>query len=362
MDLSGKALFETLREEKRKGKYMVAQIAPAMRVSIGEEFGFAPGTDLTGKLVSLLRALGFDEVIDTSFGADVIVYIEAREFIAMLEKGDAAAFPVFNSCCVGWREYAEKRHPELLPRISKIVTPMMMAGAVAKLFFSKEWKRNPEDIAVVGIMPCTLKKHETQFGMQNGLKYTDYVVTTRELGEWARSEGLNIANMKEGAITEISVPSKDGVIFGATGGVTEALLTTIAAYLGEKKELLGIRHDESLREYAFKIGKHEVRAAVVYGFPSLERLLEKIKSGTTYHFVEVMMCTYGCVGGPGQPIPKGGSETIKLRAEAMRAVAEKSRERTPAALKSIKMLDPLFFTSLQGASCFAFLQNVKKET
>ena len=361
MDLSGKELFEALREEKKKGKYLVAQIAPAMRVSIGEEFGIAPGTELTGKLVSLLRALGFDEVIDTSFGADVIVYIEAKEFIGMLEKGDAGSFPVFNSCCVGWREYAEKRHPELLSKISKIVTPMMMAGAVSKLFFSKEWGRNPENITVVGIMPCTLKKHETLFEMQNGLKYTDYVVTTKELGEWARSEGLNIANMKEGAITEISVPSKDGVIFGATGGVTEALLTTVAAYLGEKRELLDLRHDENLREYTFRIGKYEVRTAVVYGFPSLERLLEKIKSGSKYHFVEVMMCTYGCVGGPGQPIPKNGAETIKIRAEAMREVAEKSRERTPESLKSIKMLDPLFFTSLQGASCFAFLRNAKKE-
>ena len=361
MELSGPALFDAIREEKAKGKFLVAQVAPALRVTIGEEFGLPAGTELTGKLVSLLKSLGFDEVIDTSFGADAIVFIEAKSFEDALNRNDPGAFPVFNSCCTGWREYAEKRHPELIPRISRIVTPMMMAGAVAKMFFSKTWGRNPQDIVIVGIMPCTLKKHETQMEMQNGLRYTDYVVTTRELGEWARSENLDISKMKDGSITDVSIPSKDGVIFGATGGITEALITTLAANLGEKKETLELRKNESLRESVFKVGKHEIRTAVVFGFPALEKLLEKMKGGAKYHFVEVMMCQYGCVGGPGQPAPKNGMETIMKRAEAMRKAADGMPEKTPASLKSIKALDPLFFASLQGKGCFVFFENVKKE-
>jgi iron only hydrogenase large subunit-like protein len=355
MDLLGKELFEKIREEKKSGKFMVAQIAPAMRVSIGEEFGLPAGTETTGKLISLLKRLGFDEVIDTSFGADAIIYIEAKEFAKMLESGKGN-FPFFNSCCVGWREYAGKRHPELLPQISNIVTPMMMAGSIAKLFFSKEWKVNPEKIAVVGIMPCSLKKHETVFEMPNGLKYVDHVVTTRELGEWARQENLDLNKMEDSQMTEISVPSKDGIIFGATGGITEALITSIAHHLGEEKEVLEVRKNESLREYNFRIGKHELSAAVVYGYPALEKLLEKIKQGSKYHFVEVMGCMFGCVGGPGQPIPKENDAMVK-RAEALRRIADKSREKTPMDLKAIKMLDPSFFEHLQlkGTSrCFAY--------
>jgi iron only hydrogenase large subunit-like protein len=361
MDLSGSALFEAIKEEKRKGKFMVAQIAPALRVTIGEEFGLPDGTEVTGKLVSLLKRLGFDEVIDTSFGADAIVFIEAKAFEEALNRNNPTEFPVFNSCCTGWREYAEKRHPELIPRISRIVTPMMMAGAVAKMFFSKTWKRNPEDIAIVGIMPCTLKKHETQMEMQNGLRYTDYVVTTKELGEWARSEKLEISKMKDDYITDVSMPSKGGVIFGATGGITEAFITTLAANLGEKRETLELRKNGNLRECVFKVGKHRISTAIVFGFPALEKLLEKIKNGAKYHFVEVMMCAYGCVGGPGQPAPKNGMETIAKRAEAMRKAADRMPEKTPASLKSIKMLDPLFFASLQGKGCFVFFENVKNE-
>ncbi|MCX6773900.1 MAG: hypothetical protein NTY68_02765 [Candidatus Micrarchaeota archaeon] len=355
MDLMGKELFEKIREEKKSGKFLVAQIAPAMRVSIGEEFGLPAGTETTGKLISLLKSLGFDEVIDTSFGADAIIYIEAKEFAKMLESGKGN-FPFFNSCCVGWREYAGKRHPEIMPQISNIVTPMMMAGSIAKLFFSKEWKVNPENMTVVGIMPCTLKKHETVFKMPNGLRYVDYVVTTRELGDWARQEKLDLNEMEEGKMTEISVPSKDGVIFGTTGGITEALITSIADYLGEKKEVLELRKNENLREYKFKIGKYELDVAVVYGYPALEKLLEKIKQGSKYHFVEVMQCMYGCVGGPGQPIPKEKDAMLK-RSEALRKIADESKEKTPMNLKAIRMLDPSFFEhlALKGTSrCFAY--------
>jgi NADH-quinone oxidoreductase subunit G/NADP-reducing hydrogenase subunit HndD len=355
MDLFGKELFERIRQEKENGKFLVAQIAPAMRVSIGEEFGLPAGTDSTGKLISLLKKIGFDEVIDTSFGADTIVYIEAKEFAKMLEAGKGH-FPFFNSCCVGWREYAAKKHPEIVPQISNIVTPMMMTGAIAKLFFSKEWKVNPENIIVVGIMPCSLKKHETVFKMPNGLNYVDYVVSTREMGDWARQENLDLNTMEEGKMAEISIPSKGGVIFGATGGITEALLTSIAVHLNDKKELLETRENENLREYNIKIGKYEMSVAIVYSYPALERILEKIRQGAKYHFIEVMGCMYGCVGGPGQPIPKEKDAMLK-RAEALRKIADKSKERTPMTLDSIKNLDPSFFEhlNLKGTSrCFAY--------
>ncbi len=316
-------------------KFVVAQMAPAVRVTVGEIFGKECGINMTEELTGLLKLLGFNEVIETPFGADIVTYIEALEFLEKLKRNDG--FPLFNSCCVGWREYAERRHPELKSHVSRAVSPMMAAGAITKMHFSKLWNLKPEDIAVVGIMPCTLKKHETQFIMPNGMKYVDYVITTKELKEWVNKEGIELKDIKPTQPNKLTLPSMNGVIFGTTGGITEAMLTTLSSLLGEKKTMSLVRENNTLREYEVNIGEYNLHVGVVYGFASLEKLLKRIKEGEIFHFIEVMMCPLGCVGGPGQ-LP-ASIDCIKKRAEGLRETADKMRSKNPVESPSIKNVE-----------------------
>ncbi len=328
-------------------KFVVAQMAPAVRVTIGEVFGKECGINMTEELAGLLKLLGFNEVIETPFGADIVTYIEALEFLEKLKSDEG--FPLFNSCCVGWREYAERRHPELRNHISKAVSPMMAAGAITKMYFSRLWNLEPEDIAVVGIMPCTLKKHETKFRMPNGLRYVDYVITTRELNEWVKKDGIELKDIKPAQPNKLTLPSMNGVIFGATGGITEAMLTTLSYLLGEKKTMSLVRENDTLREYRVDIGEYNLHVGVVFGFASLEKLLKRIESGELFHFVEVMMCPFGCVGGPGQ-LP-AGIDCIKKRAEGLRSTADKMRSKSPVESPSIKNVEEFIKSNL---SLFTF--------
>ncbi len=311
--------------------FRVAQIAPAVRVSIGEIFGLPPG-DYTLQLGGLLKALGFDEVVETPFGADLVTYLEALEFRDRLKKGP---LPLLNSCCVGWREFALRTYPQLNDNISNLVSPMMAAGAVTKMVFSKEWGYKPEEVEVVGIMPCTLKKHETEFKMPNGLKYVDEVITTVELGELAKKKGLDLTNVKPYAPSKLSMPSKDGVIFGASGGITEAILDNLARMEGKPLEVDNLREDKSLRTYVARIGDLEIKGAVVFGLPVVARLI-KSSEFKELHLVEVMMCPFGCVGGPGQP--QAPLETVKKRAQVMREIADKNANKYSRELTSLNSI------------------------
>ncbi len=314
----------------------VAQIAPAVRVSIGEMFGLSPG-DYTLKLGGLLKALGFDEVIETPFGADIITYLEALEFERRMKTGP---LPLFNSCCVGWREFALRTYPQLKDNISKLVSPMMAAGAITKLHFSKIWGKEPEEIEVVGIMPCTLKKHETEFLMSNGLKYVDEVITTVELGEMAKKRGINIREVDPYQPSKLSMPSKDGIIFGATGGISEAVMNNLARLKGEKLEIEklseeGIRGDGTFRLYKAHIGDLTINGAIVFGLPMIPRLM-RMPEYKDLHFIEVMMCPFGCVGGPGQPPAK--LEVVKERAHIMRDIADKNKTKATLELDSLNSI------------------------
>ncbi len=322
-------LFAAIEKEEKDGKVMVAQIAPAVRVSIGEEFGFPPGEDLTYKTVGLLHALGMEHVVDTPLGADINIYEETLDMLHALERRDRKYFPIFNSCCIGWRLYCKNKHPELYHLVSPIASPHMVTGSAAKHVIAKKMGVPLEKVCMVSVMPCVLKKYETRERLPSGVKYNDYVLTTQELAMWAKKRGLDIGKVEEGKFTGLlPESSKDGVIFGATGGIVEALLSTLACVCGESPEKIRFRSDEQVKHLCVQIGRHRLNVASIYGVSNLDKILDEIRHGVQYHFVEVMNCPYGCVGGPGQPLPASG-ERYKARAEGLRKAADKKPLKCP---------------------------------
>jgi iron only hydrogenase large subunit-like protein len=344
--LSGDQLFEKIEEEIKSGKIVVAEIAPAVRVTLGELFDMPVGTNVLGKMVSLLKKLGFQHIVDTPLGADIATYYEAEDIKKLLDEGRVKKFPIFNSCCIGWRLYASRTHPEILDHITVIASPQMTIGAVSKYYLAHKLKKNAEDIVVVGIMPCALKKYETYEVMKNGHKYIDYVVTTVELAQWAKKKDYDLNKFPEETLDPLMpTSSKDGVIFGVTGGMTEAVITTLAQLYGEKKEILDFRDDQEIRKQKVKIGKHILNIGMVYGFQNFEKLYREIKEGETYHLVEVMMCPLGCVGGPGQPVAP--EKTVVARGNALRALADGIKERTPIDNPTVQKLKKEYLDKLE---------------
>ncbi|MDD4983424.1 MAG: [Fe-Fe] hydrogenase large subunit C-terminal domain-containing protein [Candidatus ainarchaeum sp.] len=328
-DLDG--LIKAMTAETKKGKILVAQIAPAVRFSIGECFGEKAGIDNTKKTISLLKELGFDYVFDTPLGADLIVVDGVKNFLKMDLK-HFEKFPVFTSCCIGWRRFAQKNY-FYKKHLSKEVSPNMALGLTAKTFFANKIKKKAEQIVVVGIMPCTLKKYETLYEFKKGIKYVDYVVTTKELGAWAKKENIDFKTLKGHEFDYLHESSKEGLMFGASGGVTEAFLTALADKLGEKKEILFFRNNKRIKRQKVKIGDLELNVASVYGFGALVKLHREMDRGVTYHFVEVMQCPLGCVGGPGQP--EAGFFKIKRRAKELRRHASRKREHSALENKTV---------------------------
>lgn len=322
-------LFAALEGEISNPKRVVAvQIAPAVRVALGEEFGYPPGKDLTGKVVGLLKKLGFDHVVDTPLGADVNIYEEAYEILHALEREDDDYFPVFNSCCIGWRLYCSKTHEDVCRHISPIASPHMITGSIINHYLSKKLKKDKKDIVSVSVMPCVLKKYETMEEFPDGDPYVDYVLTTAELARWAKKRGLDLKKVKEGKFSKL-LPgsSKDGVVFGVTGGLVEALLTTLAHILEvEKEDETYFRNDNVIKEKSVRLGEYTINVLTVHGFANFEKVFKDIKSGKRkVHFVEVMNCPYGCVGGPGQPMPPT-EEKLKARAAGLRKAADSKRK------------------------------------
>ncbi len=320
-------LFAALEKELADPENtVVVQIAPAVRVAIGEEFGYPSGEDLTFKTIGLLNALGFKHVVDTPLGADINIYEEAYEILNALERKDDNYFPIFNSCCIGWRLYCSRAHQKVCQHISPIASPHMITGSVIKHYFSKKLNKPKEKIISVSIMPCVLKKYESLERFSDGSTYIDYVVTTRELAQWAKKRGLDLRKVNEGKFSEfLPNSSKDGVGFGVTGGLVEALLTTMAHILEVKKEAESFRTNEPIKERQVKIGEYTLNVVSINGFGNFEKVLKEIESGERkFHFVEVMNCPYGCVGGPGQPLPVN-DEILKARAAGLRLAADKKR-------------------------------------
>lgn len=336
------SLIEKLKNERTT---VVATIAPAVRVAIGEEFGFEPGSLLTEKLYGALKKAGF-KILDTNFTADQTILEEGSELVAKIRHyllGEPAAhhlgpLPQFTSCCPAWIRYIELNHPQLLPNLSSAKSPMMMAGALAKTYGAKEiWKTAPESVYVVGVMPCTAKKFEaTRPEFHSAASYwrkqgrdadypdIDTVLTTRDLARLLRK--LNIDFRQTAEFTDADNPlaqySGAGTIFGNTGGVMEAALRS-AYYLITGKELANLTltpvrglngvKDASITLTDAKTGKEiTLRIAVVHGLKeNIEPLLAQVEAGNSpYHFIEVMNCPGGCINGGGQPIYPMGTSWI----------------------------------------------------
>ena len=288
-------------------KHVIVQTAPAVRASLGEEFGMPIGTRVTGKMVHALKLMGFDKVYDTNFGADLTIMEEGHEFISRIQNN--GVLPMITSCSPGWVNYIEHEYPELLDHLSSCKSPHMMLGAMLKSYYAKENNIDPKDIYVVSIMPCVAKKgeKEREENLTDGLKDVDSVLTTRELGKLIKMFGINFKDLKDEDFDQdmFGEYTGAGVIFGASGGVMEAALRTVVDVL-TKKDLTNldyhaVRGEEGVKEASIKIGDLTVNVAVAHSMTLAKPLLDDIKNGTSkYHFIEIMGCPGGCVNGGGQ--------------------------------------------------------------
>ena len=298
-------------------KIVIVSTSPSVRAALGEEFGMPAGEFVEGKMVALLRSLGVDYVLDTNFAADLTIVEEASELIERITKG-TGPLPQFTSCCPAWVKFTEMYYPELLPNLSTAKSPISMQGPTIKTYFAKKMGLDPEKIVNVALTPCTAKKYEIRREEMHSasdyyggldIKDMDYVLTTRELALWAKEAGIDFTGLEDSTYDNImGQASGAGVIFGNTGGVMEAALRTAYEYItGEEAppqmyDLEPVRGYEGIKEASIKIKDMEVRVAVVYGTANARKMIERIKQGDRqYHFVEVMTCPGGCIGGGGQP-------------------------------------------------------------
>lgn len=298
-------------------KKVAVQYAPAISVSLAEEFGMKPGTDVNGIMNAALRKIGFDFVFDTSFSADLTIMEESAELIDRI--GNGGTLPLITSCCPAWVKYAEEYAVDLLPNVSSCKSPQQMLGAVIKSYFAQKIDRKPDDIYSVSIMPCTAKKFEAQREdmTKNGITDVDAVMTTRELAQLIKLYGVDMHNIQpEMTDSPHGIRSSAGKLFGGSGGVMEAALRTAFFKLtGEELKsfkIEAVRGLEGRKEAKIQIGDLEVGVAVVSGLQNAKVLLDEIRNGRSdIHFIEIMACPGGCVAGGGQHI---GAETNDILA------------------------------------------------
>lgn len=303
-------------------KHVVVQTAPAVRASIGEMFGMPAGSLVTDKLVAGLRMLGFDKVFDTDFTADLTIVEEGTELIGRIKNG--GTLPMLTSCSPGWINFIEHFYPELLPHVSSCKSPQQMFGALAKTYYAQKNGIDPKDIYSVSIMPCTAKKYEAERPemSDSGFQDVDAVLTTREAAVMMKQVGINLPELAEEPYDEpLGISTGAAVIFGNTGGVMEAALRTVYEIVTKKPlddiEIKSVRGLEGIREAEIDLDGLKVKAAVANGLANARKLLDLIASGEAqYHFVEIMACPGGCIGGGGQPIPTS-PEIRQKRVEAI---------------------------------------------
>jgi iron-only hydrogenase group A len=308
-------------------KYVVVQTAPAIRVALGEEFGMPIGTRVTGKMVNALRKLGFDKIFDTDYCADLTIMEEGTEFLNRLKT--KSKLPLMTSCCPGWVKFVEHFYPEFIENLSTCKSPSEMEGALIKTYFAQEMQIDPSKIVVVSIMPCIGKKYEEgRSELSNeGLKDIDFVLTTRELSRMIKEAGIDFNNLQdEDFDNPFGEGTGAGVIFGATGGVTEAALRTVYELVSGKKldsvVFSSVRGIEGLKEANIELpDKSNLKIAVINGLKNARNVLSLLKSGEKrYDFIEVMACPGGCVTGGGQPIVSA-KEMQEIDVRSMRASA-----------------------------------------
>ena len=340
---------EVWRNLRNPEKIAIVQTAPAVRVALGEEFGMEIGTNVTGKMVTALKRLGFDKVFDTNTGADLTIMEESTEFLDRLNNN--GVLPMITSCSPGWVRYIEMNYPELLPHVSTCKSPHQMFGAVIKSYYAEKNNIDPKSIYNVSIMPCIAKKFErTREGMEEDV---DAVLTTRELARMIKQAGIDFINLEESNFDDpMGEATGAAVIFGSTGGVMEAALRTAAEVVTGKEldkiDFESVRGEKGIKKASIKIGDVDLKVAVASGLGNAQEIMEEIKSGKAdYQFVEIMACPGGCVMGGGQPICSATTRaTVDVRAKranALYSADEKSTIRKSHENPVIKKLYDEYF-------------------
>ena len=315
------AVITNLRKSDR---ISVVQIAPAVRVAIGEAFGYEPGEITTGKTYAALRRLGFDVVFDTNFAADLTIMEEASEFVQRFAHGKGV-LPMITTCCPSWVDYMEKYYPELIPHFSTAKSPQMMMASMVKSYYARKIGKRAEDIFHVSVMPCTSKKYEIircPAMESTGTQDLDYSITTRELARMIKSAGIDFVNLPdEEADPVLGLYTGAGTIFGATGGVMEAALRTANHLVSgrnlPKIDFEAVRGMEGVKEAAIEIAGKEVRIAVAHQMGNARRVVDAFKEDLAegreprWHFIEIMACRGGCIGGGGQPY--GATDEVRKK-------------------------------------------------
>ncbi len=320
-------------------KMTIFQVAPSVKFTLGEEFGFDPGTLVEGKIVSALRELGADLVFDTTFSADLTIMEEAHELIQRItlkSQNHEIKMPMFTSCCPSWVLYVEKYWPQFLGNLSSCKSPQQMLGALIKTYYAEKNKINRDKIEVISVMPCTAKKYEAgrEEMSQNGDQEVDWVMTTREFARLIKSKKINFEKLPDSDFDQaLGIHTGAGILFGSTGGVMEAALRTayetITCEELEKLDFKSIRGDGGIREAEITIPKSKcllkpltIKVAVAHEIRNAKKILEKLDRGECdYDFVEIMACPSGCLGGGGQPIPTNS----KIRAMRRKGIYDRDK-------------------------------------
>ncbi|ADL51982.1 NADH-dependent [FeFe] hydrogenase, group A6 [Clostridium cellulovorans] len=328
------ALRETNDEDRvwdaldDEDKYVIVQTAPAIRAALGEQFGLKPGTNVTGKMVSVLKALGFKKVYDTDFAADLTIMEEANELVNRIKNNKD--LPLLTSCCPGWIKFLEHNYGEFLNLPSSCKSPQQMFGAIAKSYLAEKLGVDPKKMVVVSIMPCTAKKFEaSRKEMEvDGIRDVDIVLTTRELSSMIRSAGLDLNDFEDDDFDNpLGESTGAAVIFGNSGGVMEAALRTAYELITDQKlekiDFQAVRGLDGIKSATIKIGDLDLKIAVASGLGNARKLMESIKNGENqYAAIEIMACPGGCIDGGGQPFIRGDREILKKRTAVLYNVDE----------------------------------------
>ena len=307
-------------------KTVIVHTAPSIRATLGECFDMPIGTNVTGKMVAALRRLGFDKVFDTNFAADLTIMEEGTEFLQRVKNG--GTLPMITSCSPGWIKFCEHYYPELIPNLSTCKSPQQMQGAMIKSYYAEKMGIDPKDMVVVSVMPCVAKKFEIKRDNQghDGIADNDFVISTRELAKMIKAAGIQFTALPDEDFDPImGIGSGAGTIFGATGGVMEAALRTVADVLTgedlESIEYTDVRGMEEIKEATYDVAGMQVKVAVTSGLKNAAKLLDKVKAGEAdYQFIEVMCCPGGCINGGGQPIVDGHTRNF-VDVKSLRAAA-----------------------------------------
>lgn len=338
------SMKEVVAALNNKKKFTIVQIAPAVRASIGEEYNMPLGTDVTGKLVTGLKRLGFKKVFDTNFAADLTILEEANELLNRIKNNKN--LPMFTSCCPGWVKYIEHNYPELLKNVSSCKSPHEMEGAILKSYYAQKMGLNPNDVFVVSIMPCTVKKfesHRPELSNDELLPDVDAVLTTRELVRFFNLAGIEFTDLEEEHFDNpLGESTGAAAIFGTSGGVMEAAIRTAYFNLTERHleniEFNAVRVMEGLKRSEIQIDGLTLRIGVVNGIGNIGKILEEIKNGdSSYDFIEVMACPGGCINGGGQPIHSKPEKLIK-RIHTLYDIDKKMKIRRSYENESLKKL------------------------